>query len=160
MTNEPPDHLEGVLNRPGGGAKRSGNAKKILNRGNEAKHLLKAQDLAFSGPQNKLFFECKKPRSKRKNRGCSAGPVPPDGRPRPLQKQKSEEQQSGVRIQEPGVRMKSICSPRLPSACCRPPAAFEGSSSWRDSWPVLQTTTTCHRRQGKKKLVTLKSEGT
>jgi hypothetical protein len=79
MMNEPADHLEGVLNRPGRSVKRSGDAKKILNRGNEAKNLLNKKDLAFSGAQNELFIECKKPRSKRKNSACSAGPVPQRG---------------------------------------------------------------------------------
>jgi hypothetical protein len=97
MMNEPPDHLEGVLNRPGGGAKRCGNAKKILNRGNEPKDLLKRQDLSFSGAQNELFLECKKTRSKPKNDGCGAVSVPPGARPAALQNQKSEEQDSGAR---------------------------------------------------------------
>jgi hypothetical protein len=66
--NEPPDHLEGALNRPGTGGKWGENTKKILNRGNEAKDLLKRQDLAFSGAQNELFLECKKPRSKWESR--------------------------------------------------------------------------------------------
>jgi hypothetical protein len=42
------------------------NAKKILNRGNKAKSLLKAKELAFSGPQNELVFERKKAQSKRR----------------------------------------------------------------------------------------------
>ena len=49
---------------------------------------------------------------------------------------------------------------RLPSAYCRLPSAFEGSSSRRDTWPVPHSTTRCHSLQGKKELVTLKSEGT
>jgi hypothetical protein len=44
------------------------NAKKILIRGNKPNGVLKAKGLAFSGRQNKLVFECKKRRSKRKNR--------------------------------------------------------------------------------------------
>jgi len=43
-----------VRKRPAGGAKRQGNAKKILNRGNEPTDLLKKQDLAFFGAKNEL----------------------------------------------------------------------------------------------------------
>ena len=102
MTNEPPDHLEGVLNRPGGGAKRSGNAKKILNRGNEAKHLLKAQDLAFSGPQNKLFFECKNPDQSEKTAAVAQFPSLParDLGLLKSRRQKSRIRKSGFRCQE------------------------------------------------------------
>jgi hypothetical protein len=35
-----------IRKRPAGGGKRHGNAKKILNRGNEPKDLVKTQDLA------------------------------------------------------------------------------------------------------------------
>ena len=35
-----------IRKRPAGGGKRQGNAKKILNRGNEPKDLVKTQDLA------------------------------------------------------------------------------------------------------------------
>ena len=67
------------------------------------------------------------------------------------------------------MRKKGTCFPRsafcfLPSAdcllLCRLPTAFGGSSSCRDSCRVAQSTTRCHRQQGKKKLVTLKIEGT
>jgi hypothetical protein len=47
---------KGVGNRPGGGGKQGENTKKILNRGNEAKDLLKTKELAFSGAQNELAF--------------------------------------------------------------------------------------------------------
>jgi hypothetical protein len=40
------------------------NAKKILNRGNEPKNLLKAKELAFSGAQNEPKFQGQKPQSK------------------------------------------------------------------------------------------------
>ena len=53
-----------VRNRPGGGRESAKNAKKILNRGNELKDLLKAKELAFSGAKNELFFECYKGQSK------------------------------------------------------------------------------------------------
>ena len=49
-----------VGNRPGGGGKWGENAKKILNRRNKAKDLLKAKELAFSGAQNELVFTGKK----------------------------------------------------------------------------------------------------
>jgi hypothetical protein len=47
--------------------KRQENAKKILNRGNKLKDLLKTQDLAFFGAKNKLVFECKKGQSNSRN---------------------------------------------------------------------------------------------
>jgi hypothetical protein len=40
--------------QPAGGAKRQENAKKMLNRGNELKDLLKTQHLAFFGAKNEL----------------------------------------------------------------------------------------------------------
>jgi hypothetical protein len=55
-----------VRNRPGGGGKCVENRKKILNRGNEPKNMLKAKELTFSGAQNELVFERKKAQSKRK----------------------------------------------------------------------------------------------
>jgi hypothetical protein len=55
-----------VENRRGGGQKCVENREKILNRGNEAKNLLKAKELAFSGAKNELVFERKKAQSKRK----------------------------------------------------------------------------------------------
>jgi hypothetical protein len=57
---------KGVRNRPGSSRKSARNAKKILNRGNEAKNMLKAKELTFSGAQNELVFERKKAQSKRK----------------------------------------------------------------------------------------------
>jgi hypothetical protein len=45
-----------VRNRPGGGGKWGENKKKILNRGNEAKNPLKAQELAFLRGQNGVVF--------------------------------------------------------------------------------------------------------
>ncbi len=74
MENAGTEGAKGIQNQHAGGAKRFRNAKKILNRGNEPKDLLKKQDLAFSAPQNKLFFECKKPRSKRRSRFRAPGP--------------------------------------------------------------------------------------
>ena len=57
---------KGVRNRRGGGGKCVENRKKILNRGNEPKNVLKAKELAFSGAKNELVFERKKAQSKRK----------------------------------------------------------------------------------------------
>ena len=47
MMNAAADRFQGVLNWLGGGGKSAPNAKKILNRGNEPKNLLKAKELAF-----------------------------------------------------------------------------------------------------------------
>jgi hypothetical protein len=41
-----------IPKQPAGGGKRHENAKKILNRGNEPKDLLKTQHLAFFGAKN------------------------------------------------------------------------------------------------------------
>jgi hypothetical protein len=75
MENAGTEGAKGIQNRHGGGAKRFGNAKKILNRGNEPKDLLETQHLAVlwseKRTQNELDFECKKRRSTRKNSGCS-----------------------------------------------------------------------------------------
>jgi hypothetical protein len=49
-----------VGNRPGGGGNWGENTKKILNRRNEAKDLLKAKELAFPGAQNELVFAGRK----------------------------------------------------------------------------------------------------
>ena len=49
-----------VRDQPGGGGKWAENVKKILNRRNEPKNLLKAKELAFSGAQNELVFAGKK----------------------------------------------------------------------------------------------------
>jgi hypothetical protein len=64
MIKTPADRSQGVPNRPGGGGKSAQNAKKILNRGNEPKNVLKVKELAFSGAQNEPGFHCNKPRSK------------------------------------------------------------------------------------------------
>jgi hypothetical protein len=64
MINALADRSQGVLNRPAGGGKSAQNAKKILNRGNEPKNLLKANELAFSGAQNEPNFQAQKPQSK------------------------------------------------------------------------------------------------
>jgi hypothetical protein len=66
MTNVRTERWQGVLNRPVEGEELAQNTKKILNRRNEPKIMLKIQDLAFSGPQNELFLEFKKSRSKPK----------------------------------------------------------------------------------------------
>jgi hypothetical protein len=56
MTKAPADRSQGVLNRHASGGKWAQNAKKILNRGNEPKNILKAKELAFSGAQNEPNF--------------------------------------------------------------------------------------------------------
>jgi len=57
---------KGFADGRGGGGKCVENRKKILNRGNEPKNMLKAKELAFSGAKNELVFERKKAQSKRK----------------------------------------------------------------------------------------------
>jgi hypothetical protein len=57
---------QGVPNQPAGGGRWAEIAKKMLFRGNEPKTLLKIKNLAFSGPQNELLFECKKNQSKQR----------------------------------------------------------------------------------------------
>jgi hypothetical protein len=57
-----------VANRRGGGGKCVENRKKILNRGNEPKNVLKGKELTLSGAKNELVFERKKGQSKRKIR--------------------------------------------------------------------------------------------
>jgi hypothetical protein len=53
-------------NRRGGGVKCVERQKKILNRGNELKDLLKIKELASSGEKNELVFERKTGPSRRK----------------------------------------------------------------------------------------------
>jgi hypothetical protein len=55
-----------VANRRGGGGKCVENRKKILNRGNEPKSLLKVKELDLSGAKNELVFGRKKAQTKRK----------------------------------------------------------------------------------------------
>jgi hypothetical protein len=55
-----------VANRRGGVQKCVENRKKILNRGNEPKNMLKAKELAFSRAQNELVFERKIGQTNRK----------------------------------------------------------------------------------------------
>jgi hypothetical protein len=64
MVKAPADRSQRVQNRAAGGGKSAQNAKKILNRGNEPKNLLKAKELAFSGAQNEPNFQGQKPPSK------------------------------------------------------------------------------------------------
>jgi len=64
MTNARAARSQGVPNRAAGGGKSAQNAKKILNRGNEAKNILETNELAFSGAQNEPNFQCRKPQSK------------------------------------------------------------------------------------------------
>ena len=60
-----------IRKRPAEGGKWHENAKKILNRGNEPKALLKTQHLAIFGAKNEPNFECKKERIKAKKRVVS-----------------------------------------------------------------------------------------
>jgi hypothetical protein len=66
-----------VGRRPAEGEEWQENAKKILNRGNELKELLKTNDLAFFGAKNELktnsVFSAKRARSKRKNELSAQG---------------------------------------------------------------------------------------
>jgi hypothetical protein len=64
MIKAPADRSQGVPNRAAGGWKSAQNAKKILNRGNEPKNILKTMELAFFGAQNEPNFQCQKPQSK------------------------------------------------------------------------------------------------
>jgi hypothetical protein len=61
-----------IRKRPAEGGKWHENAKKILNRGNEPKDLLKTQHLAFFGAKNELktnpILSAKMSRSKQKKR--------------------------------------------------------------------------------------------
>jgi hypothetical protein len=66
MGNAATERVKGVLNQPVEGEELGQNTKKILNRRNEPKIVLKIQDLAFSEPQNELSFEFKKCQSKPK----------------------------------------------------------------------------------------------
>jgi hypothetical protein len=74
MENAGTERAKGIQNRPCGSGKRSGNARKILNRGNEATDLLNTQDLAFSRSQKELFFECNKNRLKRETTAVTKFP--------------------------------------------------------------------------------------
>jgi hypothetical protein len=60
-----------VGRRPAGGGERQENAKKILNRGNEPKDLLKTKDLASfeakNEPKTDSVFSAKRARSNRKS---------------------------------------------------------------------------------------------
>jgi hypothetical protein len=51
-----------VPKRPAGGAKRQGNAKKILNRGNEPNKSFRINKSRKKRTQNELKFECKNAR--------------------------------------------------------------------------------------------------
>ena len=64
MIKAPADRSQGVPNRAAGGWKSAQNAKKILNRGNEAKNILTTKELAFLGAQNEPNFQCQKSQSK------------------------------------------------------------------------------------------------
>jgi hypothetical protein len=61
MINTPADRSQGVLNRAAGGRKSAQNAKKILNRGNEPKNLLKVKGLAFQELKTNPVFTATNP---------------------------------------------------------------------------------------------------
>src|SRR5208337_1137883 len=61
------EFAKGVGGRPAEGRNWTGNAKKMLFRGNEPKILLQPKELSFSLAKNELLFECRKPQSKPKN---------------------------------------------------------------------------------------------
>jgi hypothetical protein len=63
MENAATERAKWVLNWPSQGGKWTQNAKKILLRGNKPKNLLKVKELAFSGAQNEVPFECPKTQS-------------------------------------------------------------------------------------------------
>jgi hypothetical protein len=88
MENAGTERAKGTRNRLGGGSKQPENAKKILNRGNEPKDLLKSKDLAFSGAQNELFLECKKTDQSEKRAAIA----------------QALEQESGFRTQDSGPK--------------------------------------------------------
>ena len=54
MENSGTKGAKGIQNRRGGGGEPFGNAKKILNRGNEPKDVLETQHLAVFGAKNEL----------------------------------------------------------------------------------------------------------
>jgi hypothetical protein len=56
MLNAPPDRFREVLNRPPGGGRLAQNAKKILNRVNEAKDLVKTKELTSLEAQKRTEF--------------------------------------------------------------------------------------------------------
>jgi hypothetical protein len=62
-----------IRKRPAGDGKWQEDAKKILNRGNEPKDLLKTEHLAFFGTKNELNFECKNEQIKAKKQGLGGG---------------------------------------------------------------------------------------
>jgi hypothetical protein len=64
MLDAPPHRLQGVPNQPPGCGRGAQNGKKILNRRNELKDLLKTRGLAFSEAKNELFFKSRKRPSK------------------------------------------------------------------------------------------------
>jgi hypothetical protein len=71
VDNAVTERAKGVQNRPAGGGKWAGKAKKILFRRNERKTLLKIKELDISGPQKNCFFSAKTPieaKSMAKNR--------------------------------------------------------------------------------------------
>jgi hypothetical protein len=81
--------------QPAGGAKRQENAKKMLNRGNELRHLLKTQHLAFFGAKNELKTNSILRAKNANQSGKAGGRFQVSG-----SRWRRARQSSGVRIQE------------------------------------------------------------
>ena len=96
MLDVPPHHLQAVPNQPPGCGRWAQMAKKILNRRNEPKDLLKIRELAFSEAENELFVKSKKPQTKRK--------ISPT-----FDECGTEEQVSGVRSQNEAHLLPEFC---------------------------------------------------
>jgi hypothetical protein len=175
MPDAPRHRLQGVLNRPPGCGRWAQKAKKILNRRNEPRNLLKTQGLTPLEAKNEPKSECEKRQSKRRIRPkidelwgrragarCQVSGVRGKSRIQDsgFRSQESGVRRAGSRCQVPGVRLVPSTFRLLPSAYLRLHSAIEGSLSWRDSRPVPKSATRCHCRQGKEELVALKSERT
>jgi hypothetical protein len=107
MLDAPRHRLQGVLNRPPGCGKRAEKAKKILNRGNEPKNILKTQGLTPLEAQKRTEFRVRKGPIKAKNTAKNRRTV---GRKRRFQASGSKwqdlNQDSGVRSENPGFKIQ------------------------------------------------------
>jgi hypothetical protein len=137
MKNAATEREKGFRDQRGGGGKCLENRKKILNRGNELKNLLKRKELLPLEAQNKLLFECKKPRTARKNRLQAPGKQVPDVRCRvpgarfPLAADETGGSRGKGRYRVPGKQV--------------PGAGFQASGIWglEGSRPTRRATATC-----------------
>jgi hypothetical protein len=113
-------------NGPQGGAKRQENAKKILNRGNEPKDLLKTQHLAFfrakNEPKTNSILSAKSAYQSGKSRFRVPGP----------RCQVREEPVSGFRCQGPEVRLSgNTMRPACRRITARPnPLPWDRKALW------------------------------